>query len=91
MTLHTYNPQSISLPSINFLHLTVSEIQPGQDFQTEGHYSKVKSRSHHDTAHLHPQTNVPIKYQLLTPYNLGDTAWTNFFPPPARLPAWAPT
>ena len=26
MTLHTYNPQPMSLPSINFLHLTVSEI-----------------------------------------------------------------
>ena len=30
MTLHTYTPQPMSLPSINFLHLTVSEIQPGQ-------------------------------------------------------------
>ena len=26
MTLHTYNPQPMYLPSINFLHLTVSEI-----------------------------------------------------------------
>ena len=25
---------------------------------------KVKSRSHHDVAHLHPLTNVPAKYQL---------------------------
>ena len=30
MTLHTYTPQQMSLPSMNFLHLTVSEIQPGQ-------------------------------------------------------------
>ena len=30
MTLHTYTPQPISLPSMNFLHLKVSEIQPGQ-------------------------------------------------------------
>ena len=30
MTLHTYTPQPMSLPSMNFLHLTVSEIQPGQ-------------------------------------------------------------
>ena len=30
--------------------------------------SKVKSRSDHDVAHLHPLTNVPIKYQLPTPY-----------------------
>ena len=44
MTLHTYNPQTISLPNINFLHLTVCEIQPGQHFQTQGHYGKVKSQ-----------------------------------------------
>ena len=42
MTLHTYPPQPMSLPNINFLHLTVSEIYPGQDFQTQGHYGKVK-------------------------------------------------
>ena len=32
MTLHTYIPQPMSLPSINILHLTVSEIHPGQTF-----------------------------------------------------------
>ena len=32
MTLHTYTPQPMSLPSINFLHLIVSEKQPGQTF-----------------------------------------------------------
>ena len=32
MMLHTYIPQPISLPSINFLHIMVSEIQPGQTF-----------------------------------------------------------
>ena len=66
----------MSLPSINFLHLTVSEIQPGQDFQTQGHYSKVKSRSDHDVAHLHPLTNVPAKYQLPTPHGCRDIART---------------
>ena len=30
--------------------------------------SKVKSRSHHDIAHLQPLTNVPTKCQLPTPY-----------------------
>ena len=34
----------MSLPNINFLHLTVSEIQPGQDFIGQGHYSKVKGQ-----------------------------------------------
>ena len=32
MTLHIYTCQPMSLPSINFLHLMVSEIQPGQTF-----------------------------------------------------------
>ena len=68
----------MSLPSINFLHLTVSEIQPEQDFQTQGHYGKVKSRSDHDVAQLHHLTNVPTKYQLPTPYGFRDTARTRF-------------
>ena len=58
----------MSLPNINFLHLTVSEIQPGQDFIGQGHYGKVKSSSDHDVAQLHPLTNVSTKYQLPTPY-----------------------
>ena len=36
--------------------------------------SKVKSRSHHDVAHLQPLTNVPTKYQLPTPYGFQDIA-----------------
>ena len=31
--------------------------------------SKVKSRSHHNVAQVHPLTNVPTKYQLRTPYS----------------------
>ena len=68
----------MSLPSIKFLHLTVSEIKPGQDFKGHGHYGKVKSRSDHDVAHLHPLTNVPAKYQLPTPYGCRDIARTRF-------------
>ena len=41
--------------------------------------SKVKSRSHHDVAQLHPLTNVPTKYQLPTPYGFQDIAWTRFY------------
>ena len=61
----------MSLPSINFLHLGVSEIWPRQDFQTQGHYGKIKGqiKSDHDVAHLHLLTNVPTKYQLPTPYD----------------------
>ena len=40
--------------------------------------SKVKSRSHHDIAYLHPLTNVPAKYQLPTPYSFRDIAQTRF-------------
>ena len=32
MPFHTYTPYPMSLVSINFLHLTCSEIQPGQTF-----------------------------------------------------------
>ena len=48
--------------------------------------SKVKSRSHHDVAHLHPLTNVPTKDQLPTPYGFSDTAWTNFSRCPPTYP-----
>ena len=40
MTLHAYNPKA----SINFLHFTICEIQPGQYFQSQGHYDKVKGQ-----------------------------------------------
>ena len=40
--------------------------------------SKVKSRSDHDVAHLHPLTNVPTKYPLPTPYDFQDIARTRF-------------
>ena len=57
MMLHTYNPQSISLPSINILHL-VPEIQPGQDFMVKATTvtvrSKVRSTSLCDIADQHP-------------------------------------
>ena len=68
----------MSLPSINFPHLMFSKIWPGQDFIGQGHYGKVKSRSHHDTAHLHPLTNAPTKHQLLTLYCFSDIAQTRF-------------
>ena len=45
-TRHTFNPQPMSLPGINFLHLTVSKIYPRQDFKGQGHLarSKIKPR-----------------------------------------------
>ena len=41
--------------------------------------SKVKSRSDHDVAHLHPLTNVPTTYQLLIPYSFRDIAPTKIY------------
>ena len=40
--------------------------------------SKVKSRSHHDVAHLKPLSNVPTKYQRPTLYGFRDIAGQDF-------------
>ena len=40
ITLHTYIPESMTLQSINYLHLKVS----GQDFKIHGHYNKVRGQ-----------------------------------------------
>ena len=68
------------LLSINFLRLTLSEIQQGLDFKTQGHYCKVKlkSKPHHDVPHLHTLTNITTKYHLPTPYSFLDIAQTRF-------------
>ena len=50
-----------------------------QDFKGQSHYDKVKSRSDHDAAHLHPLTNVPNKHQLPTPHGFPDIARTRFY------------
>ena len=42
MTLHNFTTEAISLPSMDILHLMVSETWPKQDIQTQGHYGKVK-------------------------------------------------
>ena len=65
------------LTVLNLHQKTDPKVQ--QDFKGQGHYSKVKSRSDHDIAHLHPLTNVPTKYQLLTPYGFRDIAQTRFY------------
>ena len=48
-------------------------------FLGQGQYSKVKSRSDYDVAHLHPLTNVPSKYQLPTPHGFRDIAQTRLY------------
>ena len=42
ITFYTYTVQPMTLLIINFPHLTVSEIQPKQDFKGQCHYGKVK-------------------------------------------------
>ena len=56
MMLHTYTPLPMSLKSINFIHITVFEIQPRQDFKVQGHYGKVKGH----TMMLHTYTPYPM-------------------------------
>ena len=74
--LHPPNQCYYQLTSINFAHLTVSRIQPGQDLKVQVTMatSKVKSRSHHDVAQLQPPNNVCTKSQLPTPYGLSEIA-----------------
>ena len=42
--LHTYTSSPMPLPINNFLHLTVSEIVPEQDFIGQGHNGKFKGQ-----------------------------------------------
>ena len=91
MTLHTYTPNQCPHPVSTSYTLWFPWYSPDKIFKLKETTarSKVKSRSHHDVAHLHPLTNVPTKYQLPTPYGFSDTARTNFSrrPPAARMPA----
>ena len=68
---------SMTLTVLNLHQKTDPKVQ--QDFTGQGHCDKVKSRSHHDAAHLQPLINVPTKYQLPTPYAFRDIAQTRFY------------
>ena len=68
---------NMTLTVLNLHQKTDQKLQ--QDFTGQGRYSKVKSRSDHDVAHLHPLTNVPNKYQVPTPYGFRDIACTRFY------------
>ena len=57
---------TMSLPSINLVHLMVSKIEPGRNYKIQGH--KVKSRSHHDVANLH--TKPITNFLYLTDYEI---------------------
>ena len=68
---------NMTLTVLNLHQKTDPKVQ--QDFNGQGHYDKVKSRSHHDAAHLQPLTNVPTKHQLPTPYGFRDIARRRFY------------
>ena len=68
---------NMTLMVLNLHHKTDPKVQ--QDVKGQSHYDKVKSRSHHDAAHLQPLTNVPTKHQLPTPYSFRDITWTRFY------------
>ena len=81
MTLPNYTSKPMSLPSINFLHLTVSEIEPGQDFKGLRSLQQGQRSTQSHTMILHtkdPLTNVHTKYQLPTSYGSQDIAQTRF-------------
>ena len=56
------NPQPI-------LQVLTLQLQFQRYSQGQGNYAKAKSRSHYDVAHLHPETNVPNRCQLLKSYH----------------------
>ena len=66
-----------TLTVLNLHQKTDPKVQ--QDFKGQGHYDKVKWRSHYDAAHLQLLTNVLTKYQLPTPYSFRDIARTRFY------------
>ena len=70
MKLHTYNPQPMSLLCINFLHLTLTEIEPGQDFIGQGHYGKVKGQIKVTPLCCTPTPPNQYPYQVSTSYTL---------------------
>ena len=81
MTLHTYTPNQCPYLVSTSYTLQFPRYSPDQilEVKVTTATSKVKSRSHHDLAHLHPLTNIPTKYQLPTRYGFRDTARTRFY------------
>ena len=80
MTLHTYTPNQCPYQVSTSYTLQFPRYSPDKILYVKvtTARSKVKSRSHHDVAHLHLLTNVPTKYQLPTPYGFRGIARTRF-------------
>ena len=81
MTLHTYTPKQCPYQVSTSYTLRFPRYSPDKIFKLKVTLarSKVKSRSHHDVAHLQPLTNVPTKYQLPTPYSFQDIVRTRLY------------
>ena len=60
----------MSLPSVNFLHFTVSKILPVQDLKDQGYYSKVKDQIKVTLWHFKPTTPNQCPHQVSTTYTL---------------------
>ena len=75
--MHTYTLTNVPTKYQPSTSYGIQEIVQTR-FLKLSHYDKVKSRSHHDIAHLHNLTNVPTKYQPPIPYGFPDIARQNF-------------
>ena len=78
MMYYIYNPQPMSLPSFNYLHLTATEKAETRFYRSRS----LKQRSNqgqHDVAHLQLPTNVPTMHQFSTPYGFQDIGQTRFY------------
>ena len=93
MTFYIYNPSQCPYQVPTSYTLWFLRYSPDKIFKLKvtTARSKVKSRSDHDVAHLHPLTNVPTKYQLPTLYGSEIQARQTFsHRPPARPPIRTP-
>ena len=81
--VHVVPSQTMSLPSINFLHLRFLRYNPLKMSKLK---VPVKSMSHHGVALLHPQPMSPPSINFLH-FTISEIQQINYFPPFACLPA----
>ena len=60
---------NMTLTVLNLHQNTDPKVQQDLKVRVTKARSKVKSRSHHDVAHLQYPLNAPTKYQLQAPYS----------------------
>ena len=86
MTLPTYTPNKLPHQVSTSYTLWFLRYSPDKTFKLKATLlrAKVKSTSHLDTTHLHPLTNVPIKYQHLNLTVSAIQPGLAFFPLPTH-------